>query len=238
MAKKKVLIVGGSRGIGYALAWHFKKIRKDDVCIVARTAEEVELAGKTLRAKWFQGDIREADICEKSRELLGGLDIVISTAGVFEMTDVPGVSGTISPLDFLNINVLGPFRICKSAAKILAHGGSIVLFSGGGVGGPDVGKDCSALYAASKAAVVQLTECLAREHPELRINAVAPGRVATKMRDGIGSTPAGTIHCVDWLCSDEAKNVTGRLVSVTRDGGVWTSRELGEDWGKLRRLMP
>jgi cyclic-di-GMP-binding biofilm dispersal mediator protein len=228
MAKRKVLIVGGSRGIGYALAWHFKKIRKDDVCVVARTAEEVELAGKTLRAKWFQGDIREADICEKSRELLGGLDIVISTAGVFTAPEVT----------IIDINVLGPFRVCESAAKILSPGGSVIFFSGGGVGGPDVGKDCSAIYAASKAALVQLTECLAREHPELRINAVAPGRVATKMRDGIGSTPAGTVRCVDWLCSDEAKNVTGRLVSVTRDGGVWTSRELGEDWGKLRRLMP
>jgi cyclic-di-GMP-binding biofilm dispersal mediator protein len=236
MAKRKVLIVGGSRGIGYALAWHFKKIRKDDVCIVARTAEEVELAGKTLRAKWFQGDIRDADVCEKSRELLGGLDIVISTAGVF--AEDTGVFTEDTANNLLEINVLGPFWICESAAKMLAHGGSVILFSGGGVGGPDVGKDCSAIYAASKAALVQLTECLAREHPELRINAVAPGRVATKMRDGIGSTPAGTVHCVDWLCSDEAKNVTGRLVSVTRDGGVWTSRELGEDWGKLRRLMP
>lgn len=226
----KTLIVGGSRGIGYALAWHFKKIRKDDVCIVARTAEELEESAKRLKVKSFPGDVRaSADVVASAAKLLGGLDVVVNTAGVFTAK---------SDSELLEINVLGALGICTAAAKILPPKSRIILFSGGGVGGPGVGKECSALYAASKAAVVQLTECLAQEHPELRINAIAPGRVATKMRDNVGSSPVGAVQCVDWLCSDEAKDITGRLISASRDGGIWTSRVLGWDWGKLRRVMP
>ncbi len=226
----KVLVVGGTRGIGYALAKHFKS-KGAEVGIVGRSYDLIQSVARELDVVGCRADVgceEGARVVLWACEALGGIDVVINTAGMF--------SG--SSKDLVATNVLGAFDIIEAAVKVMGSG-SLVLLSGGGVGGPNVGKDCSPLYAASKAAVVTLVECMARENPHVRINAVAPGLVKSDMRPDGKEGPSKAVELIDWLCSDAAKHLTGRLVAVRDPREWWDDKRFhGEsDLGRLRRTM-
>jgi 3-oxoacyl-[acyl-carrier protein] reductase len=119
--------------------------------------------------------------------------------------------------------------------------GKIVNLAGGGVGGPGVAPRVSA-YASSKAAVVQLTESLARELADdgVQVNAIAPGAVVTEMtaavvaagpekagqelyertlkqRQSGGEPPDLAAKLVVWLASDASGALTGKMLSAKWD---------------------
>lgn len=239
---KKILITGASRGIGYALAAHFAA-KGERVCIVSQS-RAIHQAAHELKVARLQGDVGYQGelLVERAAAMFEGLDIVLHSAGAFKVEN-----DLRSAMDLVQTNVLGAWNVALAATTHLSTGGSLVLLSGGGVGGLRPGTDCHPLYTASKAAVVQIAECMAARACQLRINAVAPGQVATAMRNGIGDGPERTVACIDWLCSDAAAHVTGRLISAARDGtwdpGPWVSDRWNEiplprEWGKLRRVMP
>jgi NAD(P)-dependent dehydrogenase (short-subunit alcohol dehydrogenase family) len=209
----RIVIVGGSRGIGKALADHLRK-KGHDVIVVARSSP---------RDRYL--DIRLLVAPAVLEEIFRDANAVICCAALY---DAPAA-------DVVLTNVLGTWHVAKSACLTLEPGGSVILFAGGGVGGPNPGRDCPALYAATKAAVVQMAECLANDYPTVRINAIAPGMVDTGLTPHGGDTPEATVKFVEWLLDQQ--HISGRLLSVKWDmRGEWDAGSFGNDKGKLRRV--
>ena len=225
----KLLITGGTRGIGFALAKHFAG-RGDDVCIVGRKRDHVDGAVDALGCRGIVADVGvSCGLAAWAKEAMGGLDAAICAAGVWHAGDT----------DVVYTNVLGSWNTALDACRTMSDGGSVVLFAGGGVGGPNVLP--GSLYAATKAAVVVMAESLALQYPKLRINSVAPGQVATELTGGVGEGPEKAVELVSWLLSDEAKHITGRCVAVRDERVVeWSAKYYDCDdgnHGRLRRVL-
>jgi NAD(P)-dependent dehydrogenase (short-subunit alcohol dehydrogenase family) len=197
----------------------------------------------------------------------GGTDILVSAAGVY------GPIGRTWEVDeqawwrAQEINVRGTLLAARAVlpGMIARGGGRIINFSGGGATAP---LPRFSAYAASKAAVVRLTETLAEELREhaVTVNAIAPGAVDTRLQDDVlaageragdlyprirrlresgegGVTPELPAALAVFLSSDAAAGITGKLISAPHDGWqAWDAarvRELGESaWLTLRRLDP
>ena len=247
---KKILITGGSRGIGAAAARAFLE-RGARVAVNGRTADSVAAAmsefGAGDRVVAAPGDVGTVAGCEAAVAAaidgLEGLDILINSAGV-------GHSGLIEEMDeatwdeTLDVNLKGTFFCIKAAlAALRISGGNIVnLASDAGL----IGEHRLVVYCASKGGVVNMTRAMALDlAPEVRVNCVCPGYVDTDMvrRDGIEkshdpaaaeqrivnyapmkriSTPEEIAMAIVYLASDEARFVTGAALAI--DGGSSAGR--------------
>lgn len=210
----KVLIAGASRGIGGALATRLKQ--SGHSVFGASRSNGWDISNRTS-ARWL---VRTA------YKDMRGLDAMVNCAGLY---DDPAV-------DVIGTNLLGCYFLTYAACEQMSGEmlGNVVLLSGAGVGGPDAGKDVPIIYAATKAAVVQMTESFARLYPDLRINAVAPGPVDTGLTDHGGDSPERAVNFIEWLLEADHR-LTGRLLSAKWDTfGVL--KDPGPDFGKLRRV--
>jgi len=178
---RRVLVTGGSMGIGLAVA-EALAATDTEVVLVARGAEALKLAVESLpgeRHTWHAFDV--SDEAAWSVVELDGLDGLVCAAAVL---DPIGPVGDYEPADFrrtLEINVVGTLLAVHHCLPALrAREGSIVTFGGGGATGPLPRFDA---YATSKAAVARLSENLAMSLAPLAVNCVAPGFVATRMHD-------------------------------------------------------
>ena len=170
------------------------------------------------------------------RDSLGGVDILVSNAGLRRQT--PFVQMSLEEWrETFAVNVEGVFLVTKAALPVMieAERGSVIIV--GSITGkrPLWGRTP---YAASKGAVEALTRAMAADHGRegIRVNAIAPGPVYTPMvyargmsdaaREarrkasalGIEGTPWDIAYAAVFLCSDEARYVTGVTLNV--DGGV------------------
>ena len=243
---KRVLVTGGTRGIGRATVAAFRETGAR-VAVNGRTSGSTSAAiaalggGEALAAA--PGDVASAEGCREivgaAVEALGGLDILVNCAGV-------GDKGRIEEIDeafwdrMLDVNLKGTFFCIRWALEALREsGGNIVnVASDAGLMG-DVGS--GSVYCASKGGVVNMTRAMALElAPNLRVNCVCPGYVDTDMvrRDGIEraddpaaaerelvdyapmkriATPGEIASAILYLASEEARFVTGAALQI--DGG-------------------
>jgi NAD(P)-dependent dehydrogenase (short-subunit alcohol dehydrogenase family) len=186
---KKVVITGGSGGIGHALVELFAS-EGARVMFSDRSEEDCEdlretLLRKGLETSFLAGDLRQKSYCEgliaHAVEELGGVDILINNAGIIprgtilETTDDMWFSA-------LDVNLTAVFFLCRAAIPHMqaAGGGAIVNTSStwGIYPGP-----AHVAYCTSKAALAALTKNLGRDHaPDgIRVNAVCPNEVNTPM---------------------------------------------------------
>ncbi len=237
--RRAVLVTGASRGIGRATAQAFLSSGAR-VAINGRTAESVAKAlaevGSHDQLFAAPGDIATIDGCEAvvgaAVEALGGLDVLVNSAGVYGRADIGEVDEALWD-SILNTNVKGTYFCSRSALPALkASRGSIVnVASEAGLRG----YSGITVYCASKGAVVNLTRSMARElAPSVRVNCVCPGVVDTDMARARGAEalreeaeyyPLKRIGRADevaqailYLASAEAGFITGASLAI--DGGA------------------
>ena len=233
-AGRKVLVVGGSSGIGAAIAAAFAD-HGASVVATGATAAEAETArhGALLeRVDCMPLDVRDDRAVQAFIAALPGVDVLVNCAGVIRR------GAELEPAVFaevLDINLNGTMRTCAAArAKLRASRGSIVntasmlsFFGGGLVPG----------YAASKGGVLQLTRSLAIAYADdgIRVNAIAPGWIETRLTEALQADPdrsdairartplkrwgrpEDVAGAVLFLASNAAAFVTGAVLPV--DGG-------------------
>ena len=185
---KTAIVTGASRGIGAAIA---KRLARDGIAVVVNYARgkdaadgvvsAIEAAGGTAVA--VQADIGEpaamGALFDAAEKAFGGVDILVNNAGMMRLSPVADTDDTTFERQ-VAINLGGPFRGMREAAKRLRDGGRIVNFSSSVVG---FYQPAYGVYAATKAGVEAMTHILAKELGPRRItvNAVAPGPVDTEL---------------------------------------------------------
>jgi 3-oxoacyl-[acyl-carrier protein] reductase/tetrahydroxynaphthalene reductase len=188
LAGKRALVTGGSRGIGAAIV---RRLAAEGASVVinyrsnagAAQALAAELDGDGRRVSAVQADVSDpaaiGTLVERTVEALGGLDILVSNAGVEHFGSLESI--TIKDYEHVfTINVAGQLFATQAAAAAMGDGGRIVLTSSVSA---RIAVFEHSLYAASKAAVSALALNLAPELAArgIAINAIAPGGTRTDM---------------------------------------------------------
>lgn len=237
-----VLITGGSRGIGKAIAMEFAK-RGANIAIcdidlegAQNTAKEVE--EHKVRCVAYQADVsrlEEAqDVVSKVMEEFGKIDVLINNAGITR--DNLLVRMKVKDWELvLDVNLKGVFNFTKAVARPMmkARFGRIINVSS--VVGIQ-GNAGQSNYSASKAGIIGFTKSTAQElaSRNITVNAVAPGFIETEMTQqlpedvieeylkrtplGRAGTPEDVANVIAFLASDEASFVTGEVIRI--DGGM------------------
>ena len=228
---RTVLITGGNRGIGFAIAEEFLA-HNHRVAVTARSGHG-PVGALTVRADVTNSNEVDAAFVEVE-SALGPVEVVIANAGITRDTLLMRMSDD----DFdavVDTNLGGAFRVVKRASKgmIKARWGRIVLISS--VVGL-MGSAGQVNYASSKAGLVGMARSLTRELGARGItaNVVAPGFIETDMTAALPeeqqveykkSIPVGRFaspnevaRVVTWLSSDDAGYISGAVIPV--DGGM------------------
>jgi NAD(P)-dependent dehydrogenase (short-subunit alcohol dehydrogenase family) len=242
---KAVLITGASRGIGRATAQAFLD-GGARVAINGRTqdsvAQAIEALGNHDRLATAPGDVATAAGCEAvvgaALEALGGLDVLVNSAGVFERRPLAESDEAFWD-SMIDINVKGTYFCSRAALPALEEsGGAIVNLAS--IAGLE-GYAGVTVYCASKGAIVNLTRAMAIElAPAVRVNCVCPGVIDTDMAR-LGFSEDGTpradlddqaefhpmkrvgtaeevAKAILYLASPDAGFITGAALPI--DGGV------------------
>ena len=192
LSGKNTLITGGSQGLGRVIVEAFLAAGAN-VVFCARTAADVAATQSALTPRLKSGQQLVGLICDISDPAsvaalfarvaqLGPLHAVVNNAGIYGPI---GPTEDVALADWTQawqVNVTGTLLVCQQAIRAMKpqRTGKIVTISGGGATNP---MPRLVAYAATKAAVVRLTETLAEEYraDHIDINAVAPGALRTRM---------------------------------------------------------
>lgn len=269
------LITGGSQGLGRHIVEAYLAAGAN-VIFCSRTTKDIkkvtsELTGQLREGQQLIGitcdiaDPRSVEALFTRAAQLGPLHVVVNNAGVYGPI---GPTEEVSLTDWTqawSINVTGTLLVSQQAVLAMKplRKGKIITISGGGATSP---MPRFAAYAATKAAVVRLTETLAEEYraDHIDINAVAPGALRTRLTeqvlaagpemagqemfdknkkwhaDGADDPLLAAELCV-YLASSESDGITGKLISAKWDPWQDPSKfreQTNGDIYTLRRIVP
>ncbi len=241
---KKIVVTGGSRGIGRAIALGMASEGADIAIIYSgnesaakEACAEIESLGR--KAKSFKCDVASFDDCAKTISDIisefGNIDVLVNNAGITR----DGLIFTLKESDFddvINTNLKGAFNMIKLASKKMMRNRKGTIINITSVSGM-MGNAGQANYAAAKAGMIGLTKTVAKELAARGItcNAIAPGFVETQMTDKLSddvknavkdmvplgrmAQPEDIANAAVFLASEKASYITGEIIKV--DGGLY-----------------
>lgn len=239
LAGQRVLITGGSRGIGRAAALLFARAGADVGVTYHTRVADAEAVSKEIRAMgrrafFSGGDLADPRVVDKvfreCKAAFGGLDAFVANAGIWPVAEA--ALGTMTEERWrstLRQNLDAVFLTTRAALGMMDKGGKVVLVSSTA---GQRGEAFHADYAATKGALISMTKSLAIEYaPDITVNCVAPGWVDTEMsaepyaaggRERIAATiplrrippPEDIAGPILFLCSPLARHITGEILNV------------------------
>jgi NAD(P)-dependent dehydrogenase (short-subunit alcohol dehydrogenase family) len=221
---KVALITGGGRGIGKAVALAFAR-EGARLALCARTSAEVvqtcgEIQGLKAQCKGWTCDVTvEASVKEfvaAAVDEFDRIDVLVNNAGVMTRP-APATELDVKKWDYtIAVNLRGPFLVTQAVLPFMIKQGSGSIINVSSMIGRGAYANFSA-YAASKWGLEGFTQTLAAEvrSYNVRANTLEPGVVATKLTGYSGSKPESVTELFVYLASDEAKDVTGKMMSLS-----------------------
>ncbi|MBE6547186.1 MAG: SDR family oxidoreductase [Ruminococcaceae bacterium] len=233
----KVLITGGSRGIGRACVERFAKDGHRVVFLYRQNTEAAEETSRLTGALAIRANLSlpsdATAAVTAATEFLGGLDVLVNNAGISQIKLFTDVTDT-DWQTMLNTNLSGSFYVTREAAKTMIANQQGRIINIGSMWGK-VGASCEVPYSAAKAGLRGMTMALAKElgPSGITVNCIEPGVIATEMNatlteDTLSSLRDETPLCrlgrpeevaalAAFLASDEAGFITGQCIGI--DGG-------------------
>ncbi|MBV9553465.1 MAG: SDR family oxidoreductase [Alphaproteobacteria bacterium] len=238
-ARGNVIVTGGSRGLGFAIAKRLRDAGYTAIVVARSNSDELAADRGAPPLRFWRGDLEAIDaipeLVRAIRKAAGPIYGLVNNAGI----GTSGVLATMRVADIermVRLNTVAPMVLTRQVVRAMMAdgvkdkgGGRIVnissIVSATGFSGLSV-------YGATKASLVGFTKSLARELGPLGItvNAVAPGFVDTRMTDGLEGAhraqivrrsplarlaePADVAETVAFLMSEAARNITGTVVTV------------------------
>ncbi len=177
---KRILITGGTRGIGKAIALRYLQ-KGYEVVVTYVQDEESASAAKAMGCTVYKTDVAKEEEVVALFAKLGYADILVNNAGVALVKQLQDVTWA-EYARTMDVNMGGAFLCAREACKgmIARQSGLIVNISS--IWG-EVGGSCESVYSASKAALIGFTKALAKELGDsgVRVNCISPGVIDTAM---------------------------------------------------------
>jgi 3-oxoacyl-[acyl-carrier protein] reductase len=237
---RNVLVTGGSRGIGLAIAQRLAASGYNVVAVARRESEELTAATREAEAQGagaihFRGfDLGEIDaipeFVKSLRKQFGALYGLVNNAGI-------GTEGVLATMHnsqieaLIRLNVMSPIVLTKYVVRqMMADGEGRIINMSSIIA--STGYNALSVYGATKAAATGFTKSLSREVGKLGItvNAIAPGFIDTELTKGLGDAQRDRIagrsalrrlpgvddvaSMVDYLLGDGGRNITGTVLTV------------------------
>lgn len=207
LTDKRILIVGGARGIGAEIARR-TRLSGADVVVAARSGADIQI------------DVTDESTIKRAADTLGAVDHVISTASAHHDVPVAELEHDKIQAAF-SAKVVGPLLLVKHLAPSMPEGGSFLFFSGIVGWQPKPG---TVVKGAANAALAALVTHLAVELAPLRVNAIAPGITDSGTWDRLPGARRRALY--DGAAKRSLAGRVGTLDDVT-DTALWL---LGAGW--------
>lgn len=239
MKDKKILITGGSRGIGATAVRRFSALGAEVAFLYKSSDAAAQALSSETGARAIKCDVSKPDeVAEAVGTILsdfgGKLDVLICNAGISKWGLVTDL-GVDAWNEMINTNLNGAYYVINQVlpTMISEHRGNIITVSS--MWG-QVGASCEVAYSTAKAGLIGLTKALAKEvgPSGIRVNCIAPGMIDTEMncnvseearRDIVDETPLDRIgrpedvvDAMEFLASDRSDFITGQVLAV--NGGL------------------
>ena len=232
--QRKVLVTGGSGGIGAAICRKFA----EEGCLVyinyRSSQEKAERIAAETGGIAVRFDVSDADAVRRAISEIGAPDVLVNNAGVSEVELFTALTDDRARR-LLETDLIGTMNCARAVlpGMIRRHFGCIVNISS--MWG-EVGASCEVDYSAAKAGVIGFTKALAKEAAPsgIRVNCVSPGFIMTEMNSrytpdeleaireeiplGIFGEPEHVAEAVEFLASELAAYITGQVLGV--NGGM------------------
>ena len=246
LSGKVAVITGASKGIGEAMAYAFGKAGAK-IVVSSRKQEAVDAVAAKFRAESIEaigiacnvGHMEQVpDLVEGTLKAFGRVDVLVNNAGTNPHFGPINTADLGAWDKIMDVNLKGPFELGRQFHPHMKAGGGGAIINIASVVGYTPGENMG-VYSISKAALMMLTKVTAREYGKdgIRVNAICPGFVKTKLSKAIFDNPAALKGILQrqsvghqgmpediaglalLLASDAGRFIAGQ--SILADGGMW-----------------